>query len=356
MKKPKIVYYTTPYGYGHVVRANAIIQAIGDRADVHLIAAIDIIFDLAKNIHFHKIDEIPGSVRFDCPIYYEDKEGKTPSTSSGKHIEEFRTHTRKFVDLLCDINPDLVIIDVTPEFAIFAKILGFESAQVLITGKRDDLRNKVSLCSVDHVIVPYPENFVDLSYLPAEARKNIFYSGAFSRFDGKRIISKDDAKKKLGIPSDKKLVVCAFGRGDLGGKVVKKVEEIAKSKEFADCQFKIFGNIPNVDEYLNAADFAISGAGDNTVMENCYYRVPMIMIPLKRRYDEQVLKAEALEKIGAGKIILEDEIDSKLQDELRRLISDEGYREEAAKAEGKFVDGHGAERLADEIIRWTKLS
>ena len=354
MRKPKIVYYTTPYGYGHLVRANIISNALGDKAEVHLIAAVENIFNLAKNIKYHRIDEIPGMPRLDYEIYYEDKFGKTTDISSGKYIESYRKHFQKFINLVCKISPDLVIVDVTPEFAIYSELLGYKTVQMLITGKRDDLRNKISYSSADHIILPYPEGFTDVSYWSEDVRKKMFCSGAFSRFDGKEIIEKEKAKAKLNISKDKKLIVCTFGRGDLGDVVIDKIKEISKSDKFTHCEFKILENVKNVEDYLAGADCAIIGAGDNTVMENCYYQIPMIMIPLKRRYDEQVSKAEALEKMGAGTMILEHDINSRLEKELLRLIEDCEYINKAKIAQKEFVDGHGADRLADQVLKWIK--
>lgn len=352
MKKPKIVYYTTPYGYGHVVRANAIANAIGDRAEIHLVSGIDIIFKLSKNIKYHRIDDLPGMNRLDYHIYYYDMHGRSDDVCNGKYVENYRRHFQKFINLVCKINPDLVVVDVTPEFAIYSKLLGYKTVELLLTGKKEDLRCQVSYGSSDHIVVPYPKNFIDVSYWPKEVQSKMFWSGAFSRFDGYRKIEKAEAKAKLNFAPDKKLVVCTFGRGDLGGKVIRKIEEISKQPEFENCVFKIFGNIKNVEEYLNAADCAITGAGDNTVTESSYFKIPMILIPLVRGYGEQTSKAAALEEMGAARVIQENEINEKLEEELLKILNDEEYIEQTQKAQVQFVDGRGAQRLADKIMEW----
>lgn len=355
MKKPKIVYYTTPYGYGHVTRANAICEKIGDRAEIHLISAVDTLFDFAKNITNHRIIETLGMPRIDIPIYYQDPQGRTDDVNSGKYMPDYRQHFRDFVDIICKIDPALVIVDITPEFAVYAKLLGYKTAQMLITGKRDDLRNKISYSSADHIIVPYPKGFTDVSYWPEDVRKKMYWSGAFSRFDGDAVIKQDDAKSKLNVPLDKKLIVCAFGRGDLGDVVLRKVREMSQSAELSNLEFRMLGNVSNVEDYLAAADCVISGAGDNTVNENCYFRIPMILIPLIRRYDEQTNKASALEKMGAARVISEKEVVAgKLKAELLDLINDSDFAEKTKKAQALFVDGHGAERLANQILQWAK--
>lgn len=353
-KKPKIVYYTTAYGYGHVVRGNSIAKAIADRADIHMISGIDIIFELSKNIVYHQIDELKGWAKIDREIYYYQDGKRSNDTPSGEYIKQYRMHFKKFVDLVCKIDPDLVVIDVTPEFAIYSRLLGYKTVEMLLTGKKDDLRTEISYSSVDHIVVPYPKGFIDVSYWPEKVRNKMFYSGAFSRFDGLKITSKEQAKAKISAKQGKKLIVCAFGRGDLDNEVVKKINELAKEQEFSNCEFKLLQDVKNVEDYLNAADCVISGAGDNTVAENAYFKVPMILIPLVRSYGEQTSKAEALEKMGAAKMVLENEIQSKLKPELLKLLDDQEYIEKSREAQLKFVDGKGAERIADKIIEWSK--
>jgi UDP-N-acetylglucosamine:LPS N-acetylglucosamine transferase len=60
------------------------------------------------------------------------------------------------------------------------------------------------------------------------------------------------------------------------------------------------GWVDDVGTWLSAADIVIASAGDNTVHEVAKIGRPFIVAPEWRYFDEQLRKAEQLERVGAA--------------------------------------------------------
>lgn len=67
--------------------------------------------------------------------------------------------------------------------------------------------------------------------------------------------------------------------------------------------------IYNMEELMNVADISIGRAGAMTVTEIANLGKPSILIPLPNvSHDHQLYNAKVLEKVGAAKIILNEEL------------------------------------------------
>lgn len=337
----KILFYATYGGYGHIARDFGIAKYLTDNCEVHVASGMNCPFQ-TPNIEFHKLPEIPAIFCLDKPIRF------TEFYSGTEGPKQYRQHMLEFIQLANKLDPDLIVIDVTAEFAIYSKMMGFKTAMVYITGRRDDLRHQVAYSSVDNILVPYPEGFTDVSYLPGEVRKKMFFSGGFSRFDGDQRLSNEEAKQKIGLKKDNFLIICSAGKGDFAQRLYKIFEDI--TGDLSDItSVTLKGSEPEkqVKLYLSAADLAITGAGDNTVMENCYYQIPMIVVPLERPYCEQLIKAENLEKFGIPYIDGKRLNKSNLMDLINRIKMNEKLQLKMRQSESKIVDGKGAWRMAN---------
>lgn len=350
----KLLYYCTPLGYGHITRSLAIVDELR-RYDIHthIVSSLDHIFEIPKNAEYHKITDISGISKLSEEIYYEDVYKRPLSGQKG--IYNYRKHVFEYMDLLKNINPELVVVDVTPEFAVYSKLLGYRTVSIYLTGKKTDLRCKVSYGSSDFIVPPYHKSMVDVSYWPQSVQKKMYFSGGFSRFDKYKKLSKEEAKKVIGIPEYKKVVVCTFGGSSWGTSIKKKVANIFKKEKLLDVELIILEKERHIEKYLNAADLVISGAGDNTIMENCYFRVPMILIPLDCWYNEQVSKAEKLSEIGAADVINQKDVNSKiLCEKIEGLLGDKKKIDNMINMQNIILDGEGAKRFASKLNEWAK--
>ncbi|HEX7023131.1 MAG TPA: undecaprenyldiphospho-muramoylpentapeptide beta-N-acetylglucosaminyltransferase [Trueperaceae bacterium] len=108
--------------------------------------------------------------------------------------------------------------------------------------------------------------------------------------------------------------------------------------------------LPYVDATLawSAADLAITRAGMSTLAEAAFHGVPLIMVPLPTAAENhQAHNARAVESAGAGKVVLQSELDD-LAEAWRELL-DDGARQAAASAARRLSPEGAAARLAHQI-------
>lgn len=76
---------------------------------------------------------------------------------------------------------------------------------------------------------------------------------------------------------------------------------------------KILPYIYNMEELMNVVDVIVARSGAMTITEISNLGKPAILVPLPNvSHDHQLYNAKALEKVGAAKIILDNEINGKI--------------------------------------------
>lgn len=177
-------------------------------------------------------------------------------------------------------------------------------------GNRND---SAHLCGYDaayKLLAPYPEA-LESDSIPFWVREKTIYVSGFSRYSG-RILSKSQAREKLRINKQQKVVLVLKGKGG-DNHCLETISQAALSTP--EWQWLIVGPIQvnynklpknitcrgwqeDTFPYLKAADVVIASAGHNTTMEIAEAQVPFLCIPEERPFDEQKVKAKLLEKMG----------------------------------------------------------
>ena len=102
----------------------------------------------------------------------------------------------------------------------------------------------------------------------------------------------------------KKTIVVSVGGTDAGKYLIEKViDSFRRLKTKLDIDlivvtgpslqispaedFRLFGYVPNLNEYIYASDLIISLAGRSTMDESIVYNIPGIFIPLKNHYEQE---------------------------------------------------------------------
>ncbi len=116
-------------------------------------------------------------------------------------------------------------------------------------------------------------------------------------------------------------------------------------------QFEYAG--PELSHFLAAADFAVSRAGANTLMELLALRIPSLLIPLSeaRSRGDQILNAESFQKQGFAHILREEEF----ADGNFRTALEHGWQQRAVmqSSMGRSAFSNGTSRILD-ILRNSK--
>ncbi len=192
-------------------------------------------------------------------------------------------------------------------------------------------------------------------------------------------ISKSDARKKLGIPDDK-IVILSFG-GSLGAPMVNRAAlEIMQNfssvnenvvhyhssgsreydnmtKEYADRKIGECANIElspyiyDMSFKMAAADIVICRAGAMTLAELARMRATAVLIPSPNVTDNHQYKnAKVLADAGAAVIIEEKEFDGDIvSNTVKRLAADKTLRKQMSENIGKFYDMETGKKIFAEI-------
>ena len=207
-------------------------------------------------------------------------------------------------------NPTAVIVDVSAEITQYLRFLGVPVIAVRQHGDRTDYPHLAGYDAAYKLFAPYPE-ILEFEGTPSWIRAKTIYSAGFSRYS-QRKITKSAARESLNISPQQKVALVLNGKGgsqhslaDITAAalvtpawlwlIVGEADRDCNSLPDNVC---VVGWCEDTYIYLKAADVAIASGGHNTVMEIGTAKIPFLCIPDARPFNEQVIKAQLLEKLG----------------------------------------------------------
>ena len=119
---------------------------------------------------------------------------------------------------------------------------------------------------------------------------------------------------------------------------------------------KIVPYIYNMSEIMNSIDVIVSRSGAMTITEISLVGKPAIFIPLpSMSTNRQVDNAKVLEKLGAAKIILNEEVNSKnLSNTIDKLLQNPEELKQMGKRAKQIATYNVEEKIYDEIKKVVK--
>ena len=119
---------------------------------------------------------------------------------------------------------------------------------------------------------------------------------------------------------------------------------------------KILPYIYNLEEIENICDVVVARSGAMTITEIANLSKPSILIPLPNvSNDHQMYNAKVLEKVGATKIVKNDELNGKiLNDEIEKIILDKEKCAEMGRNAYKVSNENVEDKIYDEIKKLVK--
>ncbi len=320
-------------GTGHIMRCLSIAQCFKERGQEVLFVTAD-----------HKGDKLLRSIQTIClDSIWNDLE---------KEIQQFST-------LITDLNPDLLLID---SYYVTDKYIDALS-QIVTVAYIDDF-NATHL-NLDFII-NYNIYADTLNYSACSERKTVFLLGPqyaplreeFANLPGHSIKSVTDVMVSAGGSDPERIterimeMICPrfpnirfhFIVGALNPRL-EAINKIAKENAI------IHVNEQKMSALMQYCDIAISAAG-TTLYELCAAGIPTVTYILA---DNQFKAAEAFDRksmmINAGDCRGNIHFIDCLLKHLNELISDEQRRKGLSLEMKKIVDGNGAKRIANELIR-----
>lgn len=216
--------------------------------------------------------------------------------------------------------------------------------------------------------------------------KNIVYTGTPVKIRKKDYTREERIKilNELGLKETKPIVL-VFGGSQGAKKINDAIVEIIKNKKNKNYQMmwatgpkqydvikeeldnndininyldnmKIVPYIYSMEEIMNAVDIIVSRSGAMTITEISNLGKPAILVPLPNvSHDHQLYNAKVLEKIGAAKIILNDELTGdKLNKELDDIVLNKEKMQEMGKNALTVSVVDASSKIYEEIKKLVK--
>lgn len=292
MTKIAIGYYAHHHGMGHSIRALTIAK--------HLPYCVTV---FGSNLPAHNalanvtLCSLPSDFCSDACI----------DTPEGLHyaplaIKGLRERMGVLVDWFRLNWPCLLVVDVSVEIALLARLFGVPTIYMRQRGHRFDHAHSLAYACASRLLAPYPIQFEEPE-LPAQWLQKTDYSGIISRY------SQTPKRRKF----DFKHVAVIKG---FGGTQLTSSQLAEAARECPDWQWTVLGPVcndktsilpPNLKllgivedprQWLLSAHVVIGSAGDNLISEIADLRCRFICVPDHRPFDEQQSTGERLASVG----------------------------------------------------------
>ena len=232
--------------------------------------------------------------------------------------------------------PRLVVVDVSVEAALLARLHGVPVVTVVLPGQRADAAHLLGFDVSTQLVAMWPAAaYGMLPGLPDSIRDRVQTVGAVSRYP-----LRPDAPRRPG--PRRVLLMTGAGGDNLHAAQIERARQLS-----AEWEWTILGRHGHWHDdpraLLYDADVVVTNAGQNSVAEIAAARKPAIVIPQTRPYEEQQTTAAAL-TAGGWPVVVEDgfpeggwpkRLESAAQLDVARWST--------------WCDGRAAERFADLV-------
>jgi predicted glycosyltransferase len=278
------------------------------------------------------------------------------------------THT-VVINTVAAFNPAILVVDTFPAGASqeLLPTLSWEMRRAFVFRAQQAERMadpffQAALTAYDVCIVPHTVGTEQIQVPESVPQK---WTGEIFIRSKEGALTRQAARKRLGLPADGKILYVSFGGGgadEVFGALTATLEAAQNHGwiiALADaplqggngCDFRAENVIPvrhyPMAECFNAFDGAVSAGGYNTVAELLHFGVPSIIIPFPRGLDDQFARVKALASKGA---ILEGTLDvGRLRLLLQQLAMDENASKLSTAAES-LIPCNGADAAASALL------
>jgi hypothetical protein len=336
---PRLGIYVHHHGGGHAARAGAISKALEERgAEVTLLSSLPLA-DVERDEGDPErtspqfVSEGSPSSLVTLPLDTDlgDDPGETPRELHFAPLGSVGLAERmaRIARWIAEWRPDLLLVDVSVEVAMLARLCGVPFCYLRQTGVRDDPPHRLAYEWAKGLLAPYDSRHEDPD-TPDWMRAKTGHVGAVTRFDGERRPSAAWRPRRALV----------LGEGG---------EELAREIGDAAGGWEVLGPRPVDLELLSRTAVVVAPGGANTVAEAAFANCGLVCIPRPRPFDEQVARGQLLTREEAA-VVLERSPDPARWPLLL----------EEARARGetlaRWADGEGAGRAADYLLELARAA
>lgn len=291
MSKPRISYYAHHMGSGHLRHARRIIDT--DAFEVQVASAG------AKNWSL-----FPEGTKY-VPLAFDIDGGCSPVPVSGGHLHyspQGAYITECFVTLNKaweQFTPDVVMVDVSVEVALFARLSVYRVAMRRMPGNRADQAHTLAYDVADALFAYFPDHLEDMEHLKKYAHESHY-------------LATPQPKKSpsLDLPMNEGLELGANGKTrnvvvqtSLGASItLSSVARVAAASRqwtwdvlgsirqdsaHMPPNLTLHGTVPEPEKWMSTAAVVITSAGSNAIVAAVACGRPTLMISEPRPFDDQ---------------------------------------------------------------------
>jgi hypothetical protein len=321
-----IGYYVHHHGAGHAHRAAAIAREL--RTPVTGLSSLEQPADwVGEWVRLPRDDEDPFPV---------DADARGHLHWAPEHCDGLRSRMALVSQWIEAVRPQLMVIDVSVEVALLARLHGVPVVTMVLPGTRVDPPHELVHGIARRIIAAWPAQVRGMLSGIAEDDPRLAYVGGFSRFDHRTVPPR--------APGDRHRVTVMIGRG---GSTVEQADLERARAATPDWTWTTVGLTDWNDDPWDAlvgADVVVAHAGQNSVAEIAAARRPAVLIPQDRPFGEQHTAVGVLRQDGRFPAVALDTFPESGWSGLLELAADlEGDRWKL------WNDGHGAARAAQVI-------
>jgi Glycosyltransferase family 28 C-terminal domain len=233
--------------------------------------------------------------------------------------------------------PRLVVVDVSVEIALLARLHGVPVVSVVLPGRRTDPAHLLGyrVSSVLVAFSPLPARQL-VPGLASDIAQRVTSVGAVSRF---AVTDPSEPARHC-----RRHVVVLQGQG--GGSITPRDAESLRSMA-PDWDWTVIGGpdswVEDPSAILRDSDVVVTNAGESALADVAAHRRPAIVIPAQRPFAEQATTAAVLDREEWPAIVVRRFPDTGWPDLLRRAAGLDGARWQ------RWCDGHAPDRFAQVV-------
>ena len=304
-----IAFYVHHHGSGHLMRALAIARHLSNHRVFLMGSALNI--DQSSLDSHIELIELP----VDTP-QHSDHDYSEGTSVDGLHYAPLNiTGIKERSAIMTDFfvqNPRMIlIVDVSVEVTLLARLCGIPTIVMRQHGLRIDLPHCLAYQSASLLIAPFDAALETTT--SSWIQEKTFYSGGFSRFPKTNQEVKEATTKRI-------CILTGTGGSSLDLKAITLIAEQCPVLEFHVLgkitgmetrqlsNLTFHGHLHEIEDILNNCGLVIGNTGHNTVMEISSLNKRFIGIPEHRPFDEQLDKANVLNGIPGFKCVRPENI------------------------------------------------
>jgi hypothetical protein len=300
--RPVVGWYLHHHGGGHVARFRAVRPLVD--ADVIVFSSRPAPADLPVGTRWATLPPDAEVETLDGGAVL-DPADADPTASGALHWAplDHRGHRDRLAliaETIARERIDAMVVDVSVEVGMLARLLGVPVVLFSQPGDRDDEPHALVERVASAIIAPWPREVMEPAHL-ASRRDVVVHTGGISRHDGRPAPATPAPRRSADVT--RVLVLAGGGGHDVTSQDVEEARSATPGTHWTVLGVDGVDGEPAVvvdDPWvaLHDADVVVTWAGQNAIADIAAAGARAIVVPQPRPFDEQLATASALERAG----------------------------------------------------------